>query len=135
MKKIALVSLILCLCVCLLTGCTSLSTYLDRLDNVNAEYGIYVEEDFNKDDILLEYELDADEFGFIEGERVSNKKQGTSAVIMAFLSESGAEEFVGAVSGKVEALNADSSQPVKAMNDGRFVLIGHEPALADLLGE
>ena len=135
MKKITLVCLILCLSVFLLTACTSMSTYLDRLDKVDPLNGSYTEEDFNKEDIMTEYALNADDYGFIEGEKVINKKMGTNAVIIACLSESGAKDFVNDVAGVVETLNVDASKPVKAINDGRFVLIGHESAINDLLGK
>lgn len=141
MKKIIAVSLILCLSMCFLTACTSLSTYQDRLAAVNQEEGTYIIQDFAEElEVYAEqYGLNSDDYSIIESIRADNKKVRTdpiSVVIIATWSESKAEKLAGDLDKVVADLNAASSKAeYEVVQDGRFVIIGDVRATAIALGK
>ena len=132
MKKVALVTLLLCVCVIFLTACTSLSTYLDRLGP------IFSKEDFGEDDVLEyaeRFELNEKAYGFIEGVKITNNETFEKAVLIACTSEAKAENLVADLTPHLDELSADNGDTVIAVNEGRFVFVGNEGAINAALGK
>lgn len=132
MKKITLVCLILCVTVFCLTACASLSTYTDRLGSFYtiSNFGDEARANFNE-----KYGVDVEDYSIIEGVTVTNNEVGASAIIIACWGESGAQDLVADVSGQVAAQNDGTNEyTFMAVSEGRFVLIGEEPAIKDALG-
>lgn len=130
MKKIIALTLILCLSMCFLTACDSLSTYQDRLAAVNREEGTYVVQDFAEEleEWAEQYDLNPDDYSIIESIRADNKKVRTdviSVVIIATWSEGKAEKLAGDLEKVVADLNAKSKKAeYEVVSEGRFVVIG-----------
>lgn len=138
MKKITLVTLILCVSVFFLTACTSLSTYMDRLSLIDKSNGAYIVDDYADG-----LEADAEKFGvdfgdyaIIESIKAANDVSGENVIIIATWTAGNAEKLAGDLSGAVNTLNEGSGElTYKVINDGRFVLLGTEGAIAHCLGK
>ena len=132
MKKITLVCLILCVTVFCLTACASLSTYMDRLGS------FYTVEDFGEEDRVdfnEAFGINLDDYSIIEGVNVTNNEVGASATIIACWGESAAEDLVADLQAQVAALNDGTNEHAFiVVNEGRFVLVGEEPAINDAMG-
>lgn len=136
MKKIALVTLILCISVFFLTACTSLSTYMDRLATIDKSNGAYIVEDYAEglEEMGEKYSLDMGDYAIIESIKAANDVSGENVVIIATWTEGKAEKLAGDLDSVVNDLNG-GELTYKVITDGRFVLLGTEGAIADCLGK
>lgn len=131
MKKITLVSLILCVSVFFLTACTSLSTYIDRLAVMDKNVASYTIEEFKDsiDEYAEKYGVDPDDYSIIESIKCTDNISGGKMVIIATWSEGKAEKLAEDLT---EAVAADE---YLAVSDGRFVLVGNEIGVNHALGK
>mgnify|MGYP007112521201 CR=1 FL=1 len=131
MKKISLVALILCVSVFLLTACTSLSTYIDRLAVLDKNVAAYTIEEFKDsiDEYAEKYEVNPEDYSIIESITAKDNISGGKMAIIATWSEGKAEKLA-------EDLNAAvAADGYQAVCDGRFVIVGNEIGINHALGK
>lgn len=140
MKKIIAVTLILCLSMCFLTACDSISTYQDRIAKANKEDGTYVVLDFAEEleEYAEKYDLDPDDYSIIESIKCENKFVKTdvkTVVVIASWSKAKAAKLAEDLAPVVADLNAKNDKTTyEAVSDGRFVVVGDVRAVNIALG-